>query len=138
LFLLRGGPTARTDLSDRYDDTQRDAISEAVHRAFVAAVGIPAGDRFHLLTTHAEQEIVADPAFLDVERRDVVYIQITLVRGRSDATKQSLYRRIAGELETAGVRPEDVAIVLTENGLADYSWGNGEAQLVGRGPVAGT
>jgi hypothetical protein len=31
-------------------------------------------------------------------------------------------------VELAGVRPEDVTIVLNENGLADWSFGNGIAQ----------
>jgi phenylpyruvate tautomerase PptA (4-oxalocrotonate tautomerase family) len=131
-------PIVRIDLSDRREPAQRRAISDAVHRAFVAAVGIPEGDRFHVLTTHPGDELIADPDYLGVTREDVVYIQITLVRGRPDALKQALYREIVQQLEQVGVRPDDVAIVLTENAPADYSWGRGEAQLLALGPVPGT
>lgn len=45
--------------------------------------------------------------------------------------KQRLYGRIADELgRVPGIRVEDVNVVLTENGPADYSRGNGEAQVL--------
>jgi phenylpyruvate tautomerase PptA (4-oxalocrotonate tautomerase family) len=130
-------PIVRIDLSDRRTAAQRRAISDGIHRAFVETIGIPEGDRFHLLTTHPAEELVFDPEYLGVHRQDVVYIQITLVRGRPDELKQAFYRSVVKHLEEAGVRPDDVAIVLTENGPADYSWGGGEAQLLGMGPVPG-
>jgi phenylpyruvate tautomerase PptA (4-oxalocrotonate tautomerase family) len=132
-------PIVRIDLSVRRPPDQRRAISDGVHRAFVDAIGIPEGDRFHLLTVHDSAELIADPDFLGVRREDVIYLQITLVRGRSDELKQHLYRRIVAELaQIESVRADDVCIVLTENGPADYSWGAGEAQLLSMGPVAGT
>ena len=131
-------PIVRIDLSDRRTSAQRRAVSDGVHRAFVEVVGIPEGDRFHVVTVHEAADLIADPDFLGVLREDVIFIQITLVRGRSDEMKQALYRGIVGELQLIeGVRPEDVSVVLIENGPADYSWGNGEAPLLGSGPVAG-
>ena len=131
-------PIVRIDVDDSRSADERRAISDAVHRAFVTAIGIPEGDRFHVVTTHPPTELIADPEFLGVARERVVFIQITLVRGRSDELKQALYRAIRDHLVEVGVRAEDVAVVLTENGPADYSWGNGEAQVLGLGPVAGT
>lgn len=131
-------PIVRIDLSDNRTPAQRRAISDGVHRAFVDAVGIPEGDRFHLVNVHEPAELIADPDFLGVRREDVIYIQITLVRGRSQELKQQLYRRIAEELaRVPGVRIEDICVVLTENGPADYSWGNGEAQVLDLA-IAGT
>jgi hypothetical protein len=72
------------------------------------------------------------------DRQDIIYIQITLVRGRSDVLKQAFYRAAAKLLSAIdGVRDDDVAIVLTENDRADYSWGRGEAQLLAMGAVPG-
>jgi hypothetical protein len=31
-----------------------------------------------------------------------------------------------------------VCVILTENGAADYSWGNGDAQLLSLGTMPGT
>ncbi|HEX3812867.1 MAG TPA: tautomerase family protein [Mycobacteriales bacterium] len=99
---------------------------------------IPDGDRFQLITTHDSEELIFDPDYLAGPRPDIVYIQIAWVRGRSDELKQALFRRIADTLSTVGVRPQDLHIVLLEHGLGDLSVGNGEAQLLALGAVAGT
>ncbi len=130
-------PIVRIDLSQNRSIGDRAKISDGVHRAFTQSVGIPEGDKFHVLATHPTTDLVADPSYLGMERRDVVFIQITLVRGRSRELKQQLYRAIVTELAGVGVRPDDVAVVLTENGPEDYSWGKGEAQLLSMGIIPG-
>lgn len=131
-------PIVRIDLSGTRSPEQRAEISAGIHRAFTRSVGIPEGDKFHIVTAHPATELIADPTYLGMDRRDIVFIQITFVRGRSTALKQGLYRAIVSELSSVGVRPDDVAIVLAENGPEDYSWGNGEAQLLSMGAVPGT
>lgn len=131
-------PIVQIDVSDSRSAEERRAISDGVHRAFVDVVGIPDGDRFHIINVHPAQELLADPQFLGVKRKDVIFIQITLVRGRSDQTKRNFYRAITANLaEVRSVRPEDVSVVLRENERADYSWGNGEAQVLDGPPLAG-
>jgi 4-oxalocrotonate tautomerase len=54
-----------------------------------------------------------------------------LRKGRTTETKKAFYRRTAELLqERTGLQPEDVLIALTENDLADWSFGNGIAQYV--------
>ena len=131
-------PIVRIDLSNRRSPQQRAEISDGVHRAFMAAVGIPEGDKFHLVTVHPSEDLRADPEYLEVHREDVIFIQITFVRGRSTELKTQLFRAIADNLGGIdGVRAEDVCVILTENGPADYSWGNGDAQLLGLGTMPG-
>lgn len=130
-------PLVRIDLSTSHTAEVRSAIAAGVHRALRDAIGIPAGDRFQIITTHEPGELVFDPDYLGVARTDVVYVQITLVGGRPEKLKLELYRRITENLAEAGVRPDDVFVVLTETGLADWSVGNGEAQLVAQGTVPG-
>ena len=132
-------PLVRIDLSDRRTPQQREEISAGVHRAFMAAVGIPAGDKFHLVTVHPCEDLRADPKYLGVHREDVIFIQITLVRGRSTEMKTQFFRAVADNLGAIeGVRADDVCVILTENGAADYSWGNGDAQLLSLGTLPGT
>lgn len=131
-------PLVRIDLSNTTPAAARRAIADGIHHALVAVIGIPDGDRFQLLTTHSPEDLIFDPDYLVGPRQDIVYVQIAWVRGRSDELKQALFRRIADNLSTAGVRPEDVHIVLLEHGLGDLSVGNGEAQLLALGSVAGT
>ncbi|MBO0768995.1 MAG: tautomerase family protein [Solirubrobacterales bacterium] len=109
---------------------QRRAIAAGVHRALVDALGIPAGDRFQLISSYRPDEGVFDPDYLDVARQDVVVVEITLVRGRTDEQKRALYGRIKAELVAAGVRSEDVFVTLTENDRADWSVGDGQAQVL--------
>jgi phenylpyruvate tautomerase PptA (4-oxalocrotonate tautomerase family) len=50
--------------------------------------------------------------------------------GRTTQKKQALYARIVDLLEqNAGIRPQDVMIILTENTQENWSFGNGIAQL---------
>jgi len=112
-------------------DAYRQALSDGVQEAMATTVKVPADDRFHVLTEHAAG-LIFDAHYLGIERSpDWVAIQITLRRGRTVEMKQALYRRIVANLAAnPGLRPEDVLICLVENDLADWSFGNGEAQYV--------
>jgi phenylpyruvate tautomerase PptA (4-oxalocrotonate tautomerase family) len=131
-------PLVRIDLADSRPPATRRAIADGVHDALIGAIGIPAGDRFQIVTVHPAEELIFDPEYLGVERADIVYVQITLVTGRPREIKLELFRQIAKNLAAAGVRPQDIAVTLTENTLEDWSFGDGQAQLVALGSVAGT
>lgn len=130
-------PLVQIDLAATRPPETRRAIALGVHRALVDAIGIPAGDRFQIVTPHPADELVFDPDYLGIERRDVVFVQVTMVEGRPQQLKLDLYRQITANLADVGVRPEDVVITLTENGLANWSVGEGDAQLIGLGSVPG-
>lgn len=107
-------------------------VSEGVHDAMVATIDIPPADRFQVITEHAASGLVIDPAYMNIERSETALIvQITMRSGRTVVKKRALYRAIADNLVArAGLRKEDIMIVLTENELIDWSFGNGEAQYV--------
>jgi phenylpyruvate tautomerase PptA (4-oxalocrotonate tautomerase family) len=125
-------PLVRIDLRRGKPDAYRQALSAGVHQALVDVVGIPPDDRFHVVTEHDADGLLYDPQYLGVERSDdVVFVQITLRRGRAPETRQALYRRVVEHLaRDPGVRPQDVLIALVENDPVDWSAGNGEAQLL--------
>src|SRR5690348_16147751 len=103
----------------------RQAIADGIHRALVDVIGIPPKDRFQLITEHDDDNRIYDRTYLDVARSDdTVFVEISLRRGRPDALKQAFYRRVVENLAAdSGLRPEDVAIVLTENNDSDWSFG---------------
>ena len=119
--LLRGRPPA--ELS---------AIGDAVHEAMTEVLGVPQRDRFQILTEHDRGGLSFDRHYLDIDRSEgFVLLRITLVAGRSTETKQAFYRRVADLLaERAGLRVEDVAVVLLENEREDWSFGRGQASYV--------
>ncbi|HVI90432.1 MAG TPA: tautomerase family protein [Dongiaceae bacterium] len=114
----------------------RRAIADGVHAALVETLNVPADDRFQIVTEQTTDGLIYDNQFLDIHRSDeAVFIQVFLRHGRSTAMKQDFYRRVAEKLTVnPGLPANDVLIVLTENGLDDWSFGQGRAQYVENPP----
>lgn len=123
-------PFVRITLSADRSQPLRDAIAEGVHNAMISAIGIPKGDRFQVVDAQPNTALHFDPEYLDVDRRDPVLVEITLAKGRSQDKKQAIYREIAANLADAGVRPEDVMVILHETSREDWSFGNGDMQML--------
>lgn len=121
-------PLVRIDHSSARTNSAE--IAGAIHTAIVDVYGIPARDRFQVITTRDAHSIVAEDAGLGFERIDPVIIQIFTQRGRTDEAKQKLYARIAAALEDVGVVGADVFIGYVENGPQDWSFGFGRAQYM--------
>jgi 4-oxalocrotonate tautomerase len=121
IYLLSGKPFS-----------YRRAIADAVQKALTGAIEVPADERFQVIVELSREGIIFDAGYRHIARsQDFMIVLITLKSGRSDALKQSLYQAIVRELAlNPGVRSEDVMIVLRENGSADWSFGNGLAQLL--------
>jgi phenylpyruvate tautomerase PptA (4-oxalocrotonate tautomerase family) len=118
------------------DQAKLDALGRAVHEGLIDAVGIPADDLFQVLTSHdgTTGTFRYDPDYLGVHRDDgLVFIDITMRAGRTDEQKKNLYAKVA-ELagKYADVEPRNVFITVHENQFADWSFGDGVAQYLGR------
>lgn len=122
-------PLVRISLVEGLTPGDRRRVGDAVHRALVEAIGVPARDRFQVITQHAPGDLVYDAEYLGIERSDeIVLVQITLTAGRSLEQKHALYRRIADNLAQAvGLRPQDVWVNLVEVARENWSFGNGIA-----------
>lgn len=126
-------PLIRIEMRRGKSRDYRRAVADGIHRALVDGIGVPLKDRFQIVTEHDGDNLIYDREYFGVARSDdAIFVTISLRRGRSPAVKQDFCRRVVANLAAdPGVRPEDVAIVLTENGEADWSFGKGEAQLLG-------
>ena len=104
--------------------------AQVVHEVLVSALKIPPDDRFQLLRRIEPGMAYADAHYLGIERTsESLFIRITLRSGRTAEMKSALHRKIAENLvASVSVRPEDIFIVLVENELIDWSFGNGVAQ----------
>ena len=104
-------PLVRISLVRGKPESYRRKVGEAIHRALVDTINVPALDRFQVPTTS-----------------DILIVQITLSVGRTLEQKRALYRRIAANLGTAvGLRAQDAWINLVEVAKENWSFGNGEA-----------
>jgi phenylpyruvate tautomerase PptA (4-oxalocrotonate tautomerase family) len=123
-------PLVRIDLRAGHSAAVRQAVGDAVHRAMVETLGVPADDRFQVITEHPAEALVYDPAYLGIHRSDaVVFVQITLNTGRTVEQKRALYARLATLVsERAEIRPADVLVSLVEVSRENWSFGDGVAQ----------
>ncbi|MWV47365.1 tautomerase family protein [Paenibacillus sp. HJL G12] len=124
-------PFVRIDLHAGKSKEELSVISRAVHQSMVDTIDVPEDDYFQVISTHAQGELLYDRAYLNIARSDQqIFIQITMKEGRATRKKRALYARIAEQLEkNAGIRPQDIMIILTENTQDNWSFGNGIAQL---------
>ena len=125
-------PLVRISLREGKSASYRAAIGEAIHRAMVETINVPADDRFQILTEHPSDRLVYDKKYLGIERTvDVVVIQITLNAGRTLDQKRALYRALAEKLAKApGLRAQDLLVNLVEVPKENWSFGNGEMSYV--------
>lgn len=121
-------PLVRISLLRGRPPELRRKIGDAIHRALVETIAVPQRDRFQILTEHEPGDLVYDSEYLGIARTDqVVIVQITLSAGRTLAQKRALFRRIAHNLATLGLRREDAWINLVEVAKENWSFGLGEA-----------
>ena len=121
-------PFIRTSVHQDMSQWQRQAIVEGIHRALVDSIGMPEDELFNLVTEYGPQQFWYSRTFNGIARSEqVVVVEITLRRGRSDAMKRALYAAIARNLESrAEVSPGDVFIFMHENDYSDWSVGGGK------------
>jgi phenylpyruvate tautomerase PptA (4-oxalocrotonate tautomerase family) len=125
-------PLVRIDVL-RMEPTRFGAVGDAVRQALTESIGIPPEDRFQILTNHdGKSSTLQHGTYLDIPRDDgIVYIDITMRRGRTDDQKRQMYAQVCRRLtEQAQVAPHIVFIVVHENRETDWSFGYGQAQYL--------
>jgi 4-oxalocrotonate tautomerase len=128
-------PFVRIDMTSHFSPQMQREIADAVHLALVEAVGIPADDRFHVVSAHSTG-IIHDRGYLGISRSDqIVMIEIHLSVGRSLEIKKALFAAIHAGLVTLGVRGEDIMVHLVETQAVNWSFGNGIAQYAEKPPA---
>ncbi|RDJ27569.1 tautomerase family protein [Bosea caraganae] len=119
-------PFIRTSVRKGTSQQRVAAIVDGIHLALVEAIGMPADELFNLVSEYEPERFFYDRSFNGNARSDeLVVIEITMRRGRSDAMKRALYAGIASRLSAAGVSPKDIFIFTHENDYSDWSVGNG-------------
>lgn len=113
-------PLIQVDLAQKIYDELHEQISTEIQAAQVEALGITPDDLFHVFRPHQSDELKFDPAYNNVERRDLFLIHITMVHMYSVAKKRALFEAIVRRLGALGIRSEDILISVAENGFEDW------------------
>ena len=130
-------PLVRIDFLEGKASEYGVEVGLIVARAMTDALNVPKDDLFQVITAHPKTGLQFDRDFLGIHRSDdCIFVQITLNIGRTVEMKRSFYKAVADGLhESLKLRKEDVFINLVEVPKENWSFGNGEAQLV---PGTGT
>jgi phenylpyruvate tautomerase PptA (4-oxalocrotonate tautomerase family) len=126
-------PLARIDIRKGKPSDFGKKVGEIVYQTMVKVINVPEKDIFQVISEHDSNGLIYSPDYLGIERTDnVIFVQITLNRGRTVEIKQAFYKALAENLNNSlGVRPEDIFINLVEVEKENWSFGNGIAQYVG-------
>jgi phenylpyruvate tautomerase PptA (4-oxalocrotonate tautomerase family) len=106
-------------------------VSEAVYDAMVELANVPKHDKFQIVTRHDDSELIyPSEGYLGIQyTRNIVFIQVTWVAGRTTEVKKAFYKRIADDIHAnAGVAKSDIFISLVDAAREDWSFGNGDMQ----------
>lgn len=120
-------PFVRTAIPKGTEQSRKLRIVQGIHEALVEGIGMPKDELFNLVSEYGAGEFFYDRSFNGIARSEnLIVVEITMRRGRSDAMKRALYAAITRNLEaTAAVSPKDVFIFMHENDYSDWSVGNG-------------
>jgi phenylpyruvate tautomerase PptA (4-oxalocrotonate tautomerase family) len=125
-------PFVRISLKRGKSAEFRNNIAKSVHQALVSSFGIPENDMFQLIEELNEENIIYPQSYMGINHTsEIIYISITAKAGRTIDMKKLLYKTIAQNIFAATQHnKEDIIITLVENSEANWSFGNGEAQLI--------
>ena len=119
-------PFVRTAVPRGMERSRKSRIVQGIHEALVEGIGMPKDELFNLVADYGDGEFFYDRSFNGIARSEnLIVVEITMRRGRSDAMKRALYAAITRNLEAASVSPKDVFIFMHENDYSDWSVGNG-------------
>lgn len=124
-------PFVRISLPKKLSVETKNNISEAIHQSLIAEFNIPKDDYFHVIEELELHQIKYPESYLDIPHsQDIVYVQITAGQGRTLEQKKKLHHQIATRIASSTeILINNVIIILLENnGLENWSFGNGEIQ----------
>lgn len=124
-------PLMRFDLIEGRDEKSLKKVLDVAHRSMVEAFQVPESDRYQIVQQHPAHEIIIEDTGLGFTRsKDLIIISI-VSKKRTTEQKETLYALLAQNLESeCAISPQDLMISITENGDADWSFGQGEAQFI--------
>lgn len=124
-------PLVKIDVNTGRSAEEVRVLLDSVQSAVIAAFGVPETDRYQVLTQHGPGELVALDTGLGIDRSAALVMIHVISKQRPAEAKQELYRLLAHNLERdCALSPDDLVVAISDNGDADWSFGQGRAQFV--------
>lgn len=124
-------PFVRISLPKKHSLETKNKISESIHHSLIEEFHIPTDDYFHIIEELESHQIKYPESYLGISHsEEIIYVQIIAGQGRTLEQKKKLYQQIATRISSSTtILINNVIIVLLENnGLENWSFGNGEIQ----------
>jgi phenylpyruvate tautomerase PptA (4-oxalocrotonate tautomerase family) len=120
-------PLTTIDIRTSYPEQVEIQVIEAVQRALLETLKLPANDRNVQLVVHAPHRMIVPPTLSQPDKRTVV--NVALFPGRSVEAKKRLYQAIVGNLEScaAAIPRDHVLICLQEVPFEHWGIRGGQA-----------
>ena len=124
-------PLITINITEGMTEELIDHLQKTIHACFVRAWGIPENGGFYVINEYKKSRMRINRSMWGIQRSDQppLLLQITS-SPRSKELKIKLFRDLAEELEKQGIRKEDLFISISPTQREDWSFGNGEAQLI--------
>ncbi len=125
-------PFVQISLGTQHSEETKTGISDAIHQALIEAFNIPKDDFFQVFRAVPSKDLQFPQSYMGVAHtEDIIYVEIIARGGRTPDQKKSLYQQIAtGISANTPIKASDVIIILVENTLECWSFGNGIAQYL--------
>jgi phenylpyruvate tautomerase PptA (4-oxalocrotonate tautomerase family) len=125
-------PFVQINLPAALSPAEKKDVSLCIHESLVDIFNVPLNDYFHVINEVQPENLIYPESYLNVTHTaNLLYIYITCGTGRTVAMKQALYARIADKIsQRTSISKNDVIIVLNETAWENWSFGQGNAQMV--------
>jgi hypothetical protein len=117
-------------LEGQYDNTRLGNLSEAIQRALIEVLGIPADDFFQIHHVLPRDRYRHTEAFLGQKYSDdMILLELTFITGRPKETRLALLKSLNEKIAAAvKISPADLVVMLYEIAGENASFGSGLAQ----------
>lgn len=125
-------PFVQINLAQHLTDEVKKNISLSIHESLVEVFKIPQDDYFQVVRGVSPADLLYPDSYLGIPHTgNIVYIQIIARAGRTPEMKKELYKGIATKIaDRTPISIDDVFIVLVENTVENWSFGQGIAQYI--------
>ena len=124
-------PLVTINITEGMTEEAIDQLQSTIHSCFVKAWGIPVNGGYYIINERPKSRMRISRSMWGIKRsvHPPLLLQITS-SPRSKELKLELFKVLAEELEKQGVHKEDLFISISPSQREDWSFGNGEAQLL--------